>query len=96
MRTINHFAVLLLAVAPLAANAADGTITFNGLVTDKTCTIATVGGVDQVVTLPTVSLRPVRRPAVRRSRSTLPGAAQVMWPRTSSRAQPSISQRAAC
>lgn len=55
MRTITYFAVLMLAIAPLAANAADGTITFIGLVTDKTCTIATPGGVNQVVTLPTVS-----------------------------------------
>src|SRR5690606_11398524 len=55
MRTINYFAVLMLAIVPLAANAADGTITFVGQVTDKTCTIATPGGVNQVVTLPTVS-----------------------------------------
>lgn len=55
MRKINIFTVLTLAVAPLAANAADGTITFNGKVTDKTCTISTQGGPDQVVNLPTVA-----------------------------------------
>jgi len=38
-----------------AANAADGTITINGLVTDKTCEIITPQGKDFTVTLPTVS-----------------------------------------
>lgn len=38
-----------------AANAADGTITINGLVTDKTCDIVTPQGKDFTVTLPTVS-----------------------------------------
>lgn len=37
------------------AQAADGTITINGLVTDKTCTINTPAGKDFTVTLPTVS-----------------------------------------
>ncbi|MDC3810595.1 type 1 fimbrial protein [Acinetobacter baumannii] len=37
------------------AQAADGTITNNGLVTDKTCNIATPAGKDFTVTLPTVS-----------------------------------------
>lgn len=37
------------------AQAADGTITINGLVTDKTCNIATPAGKDFTVTLPTVS-----------------------------------------
>ena len=55
MRMINHFAVMMLAITPLVADAADGTITFNGLVTDKTCTIATPAGVNQTITLPTVS-----------------------------------------
>jgi major type 1 subunit fimbrin (pilin) len=55
MRKNNLLAVLLLAVAPLAANAADGTITFNGKVTDKTCTISTPAGKDATYTLPTVS-----------------------------------------
>jgi major type 1 subunit fimbrin (pilin) len=55
MRKINLFAVLLLAAAPLAANAADGTITFTGKVTDKTCTISTPGGKDFAVSLPNVS-----------------------------------------
>lgn len=55
MRKNTLLAVLLLAAAPLAANAADGTITFNGKVTDKTCTISTPGGKDPTYTLPTVS-----------------------------------------
>lgn len=38
-----------------AAHAADGTITINGLVTDKTCDIITPQGKDFTVTLPTVS-----------------------------------------
>ncbi len=38
-----------------AANAADGTININGLVTDKTCDIVTPQGKDLTVTLPTVS-----------------------------------------
>ncbi|MFW1920540.1 fimbrial protein [Acinetobacter geminorum] len=37
------------------AQAADGTITINGLVTDKTCDIITPAGKDFTVTLPTVS-----------------------------------------
>ncbi|RZF54445.1 type 1 fimbrial protein [Acinetobacter halotolerans] len=37
------------------AQAADGTITINGLVTDKTCNIVTPAGKDFIVTLPTVS-----------------------------------------
>ncbi|AMX19437.1 MULTISPECIES: fimbrial protein [Acinetobacter] len=37
------------------AQAADGTITINGLVTDKTCDIVNNGGKDLTVTLPTVS-----------------------------------------
>lgn len=55
MHKIKIAAILTLAVAPLAANAADGTITFNGKVTDKTCTISTPGGKDFSVTLPAVS-----------------------------------------
>lgn len=55
MRTTKIFSVLVLALAPLAANAVDGTITFNGEVTDKTCTIVTPQGKDFTVTLPTVS-----------------------------------------
>lgn len=55
MRNFNVLAVVLLAAAPLAASAADGTITFNGKVTDKTCTISTPAGKDFAVTLPTVS-----------------------------------------
>lgn len=47
-------AILLIAAAPLAS-ASDGTITFTGKVTDKTCTIATTGGNDVAVNLPTVS-----------------------------------------
>ncbi|WP_114238885.1 fimbrial protein [Dyella sp. C9] len=53
-------AVLGLAgLAPMAASAADGTITFNGEVTDTTCTItgggAATGSGNITVTLPTVS-----------------------------------------
>ncbi|RTQ87500.1 MULTISPECIES: fimbrial protein [Stenotrophomonas] len=55
MNKTTLFAVLMLAAAPMAANAADGTITFTGKVTDKTCTIATTGGKDFEVKLPTVS-----------------------------------------
>lgn len=42
-------------IPSLSAQAADGTITFNGKVTDQTCTISTPGGKDFTVTLPTVS-----------------------------------------
>ncbi len=56
MRTINLVAVLMLASAPLVANAADGTITFTGTISASTCTIVTQGGsADQSVTLPTVA-----------------------------------------
>ncbi|CAH0238236.1 Major fimbrial subunit SMF-1 [Stenotrophomonas lactitubi] len=50
----------MIILAPLSANAADGTVTFNGKVTDKTCTISTPGGKDFSVTLPTVSVNVVR------------------------------------
>lgn len=50
MHKINLIAALMLAAAPLAANAADGTITFNGKVTDKTCTISTPASkIDEVL-----------------------------------------------
>ena len=49
------FALLSLAAVPVGANAADGTITFTGRVTDKTCTISTPGGRNFAVSLPTVS-----------------------------------------
>jgi len=55
MRNFKFFSALILVAAPFAANAVDGTITFNGEVTDKTCTIATPQGADFTVTLPTVS-----------------------------------------
>ncbi|MCL7715580.1 fimbrial protein [Stenotrophomonas mori] len=55
MHKINVMAAVMLAAAPLVASAADGTITFNGKVTDKTCTISTPGGKDFAVNLPTVS-----------------------------------------
>src|SRR5690606_34859176 len=55
MRNLNVLAVLLLTAAPLAASAADGTFTFNGKVTDKTCTISTPARNDFTLTLPTVS-----------------------------------------
>jgi major type 1 subunit fimbrin (pilin) len=55
MNTIRLFAIAVLAAATSAANAADGTITFNGLVTDKTCDITTPQGKDFTVTLPTVA-----------------------------------------
>lgn len=47
---------ILATVASIGAvHAADGTITINGLVTDKTCDIVTPAGKDFTVTLPTVS-----------------------------------------
>lgn len=55
MNTIRLLAITVLASATFAANAADGTITFNGLVTDKTCDITTPQGKDFTVTLPTVA-----------------------------------------
>lgn len=48
-------AIPLLVLATSSAFAADGTITINGQVTAKTCTINTVKGKDFTVTLPTVS-----------------------------------------
>ncbi|MBK0012739.1 fimbrial protein [Stenotrophomonas sp. S41] len=54
MRKINLFAVLLLAAAPLAANAADGTITFTGKVNAKTCEINAGSSKDFTVNLPPV------------------------------------------
>jgi major type 1 subunit fimbrin (pilin) len=45
----------LLVLGVSSAFAADGTITINGLVTDKTCDIVTPKGKDFTVTLPTVS-----------------------------------------
>ncbi|MDQ8952751.1 fimbrial protein [Acinetobacter rudis] len=51
--------IALIATVTLAAMsnlyAADGTITINGLVTDKTCDIVTPAGKDFTVSLPTVS-----------------------------------------
>jgi major type 1 subunit fimbrin (pilin) len=48
--------IAALSVAAISqANAADGTITINGEVTDKTCDIVTPQGKDFTVTLPTVS-----------------------------------------
>lgn len=55
MHKISLIATLMLASAPMVASAADGTITFTGNVTDKTCTISTAGGADFSVALPTVS-----------------------------------------
>lgn len=55
MRKMNLFAVLLLAAAPVAVQAADGTINFTGKITDKTCTISTPSGKDVAVNLPPVS-----------------------------------------
>jgi len=55
MRNFTVMAALLLSVLPLAASAADGTITFNGKVTSKTCTVSTPAGKNFTVTLPTVS-----------------------------------------
>jgi len=48
--------IAVLSVVGIAqAQAADGTITINGLVTDKTCDIITPAGKDFTVALPTVS-----------------------------------------
>ncbi|MGH8053065.1 MAG: fimbrial protein [Stenotrophomonas sp.] len=55
MRKITLLSILMLAVAPMAASAADGTITFTGKITDKTCDITTGAGKDFTVPLPTVS-----------------------------------------
>lgn len=48
-------AVSLAVLATSSAFAADGTITINGMVTDKTCSINAGGSKDFTVTLPTVS-----------------------------------------
>lgn len=48
-------AVPLLVLATSTVFAADGTITINGQVTDKTCTVNSAQGKDFTVTLPTVS-----------------------------------------
>lgn len=47
--------IALAAAATTSLHAADGTITINGLVTDKTCDIVTPAGKDFTVSLPTVS-----------------------------------------
>jgi len=49
-------AICMIAMSPATVIAADGTITFNGKVTDKTCSISGASkGKNIVVTLPTVS-----------------------------------------
>lgn len=48
-------AIPLIVLATSTAFAADGTITINGQVTDKTCTVNSAQGKDFTVTLPTVS-----------------------------------------
>ncbi|SAL46160.1 fimbrial protein [Caballeronia choica] len=58
--TLSSIAALgAIAVASTGAQAADGTITFTGAVSDTTCSINTVasGAADKAVTLPTVSTR---------------------------------------
>lgn len=57
MKFIKIPAVLALTLVGAAAHAADGTITINGLVTDKTCDIVTPAGKNFTVTLPTVSVQ---------------------------------------
>ena len=52
---MKYLAAVVLATASFSSVAADGTITFNGKVTDKTCTISTPGGKDFTVSLPAVS-----------------------------------------
>ncbi|MFU8927028.1 fimbrial protein [Acinetobacter puyangensis] len=55
---MKKFALIAVAASVVGitnAQAADGTITINGLVTDKTCDIVTPAGKDFTVTLPTVS-----------------------------------------
>nr|WP_242880400.1 fimbrial protein [Stenotrophomonas maltophilia] len=99
MHKINLIAALMLAAAPLAANAADGTITFNGKVTDKTCTISTPGGKDFAVNLPTVSKNTLATAGAVAGRTpfainlTKCSAGNVA---TSSRVRPSTSTPAAC
>jgi major type 1 subunit fimbrin (pilin) len=48
-------AVAIFAAVPVVSHAADGTITFNGRITDQTCNINGTGGKDFSVTLPTIS-----------------------------------------
>lgn len=60
MKILRGSAILAVAattavVSSLSCQAADGTITFTGKVTDQTCTISTPGGNNFTVTLPTVS-----------------------------------------
>lgn len=53
---ISLFAWVLTSTFAVSAMAADGTINFNGKVTDTTCSIAVNGGTgNATVTLPTVS-----------------------------------------
>jgi major type 1 subunit fimbrin (pilin) len=55
MKLVQIYSAIAIAALSVGAQAADGTITFNGKVTDKTCTISTPAGKDFTVTLPTVS-----------------------------------------
>ena len=55
MRTVTLCVAFVLAAVPFASHAVDGTINFNGEITDKTCTISSPQGKDFTVTLPTVS-----------------------------------------
>lgn len=55
MKSSKALALLLLAIAPIAAFASDGTINFTGKITDQTCKINAAQGKDLNVTLPTVA-----------------------------------------
>ncbi|MHC1671872.1 fimbrial protein [Stenotrophomonas maltophilia] len=55
MQKTNIAMLLALMATPVAATAADGTITFSGKIIDKTCTVATSGGKNFTVNLPSVS-----------------------------------------
>jgi major type 1 subunit fimbrin (pilin) len=62
-------AVAMFAAVPMVSHAADGTITFNGSITDQTCNINGAGGKDFAVTLPTVSSSQLNAPGLSAGRT---------------------------
>ncbi|QQC67832.1 fimbrial protein [Paraburkholderia ginsengisoli] len=62
-------AVAMFAAVPMVSHAADGTITFNGSITDQTCNINATGGKDFAVTLPTVSSSQLAAPGLSAGRT---------------------------